>query len=105
MTKATDDYGCAEALGKNSINSIKTADIVRDNSAVDFGCIQDKIPDYSSLGISSDFMFGKIMSAPEIARVFLEQILGLKIDHVEILERQKGIDEKPDARSVRLDIY
>ena len=61
--------------------------------------------DYSELGISNDFMFGKIMGEPERCRAFLEQILNIEIEHVEILERQKSIDEKIDARSVRLDIY
>ena len=61
--------------------------------------------EYSKLGISNDFMFGKIMEDPDRCRAFLEQILNIRIDHVEILKRQKTIDEKVDARSVRLDIY
>ena len=64
-----------------------------------------EIQDYSTLPISNDFMFGLVMSEPERCRAFLEQILNIKIDHVEIIERQKGIDEKVDARSIRLDIY
>ena len=64
-----------------------------------------EVQDYSKLGISNDFMFGRIMEEPERCRAFLEQILNIQIDHVEILERQKSIDEKIDTRSVRLDIY
>ena len=63
------------------------------------------IRDYSELGISNDFMFGKIMENEERCRVFLEQILNIRIDHIENLDRQKTIDEKIDAHGVRLDIY
>ncbi|MDD7114012.1 MAG: PD-(D/E)XK nuclease family transposase, partial [Lachnospiraceae bacterium] len=45
------------------------------------------------------------MSDPERCKFFLEQILDIQIDHVEYLEKQKTIDMKIDARSVRLDIY
>ena len=48
---------------------------------------------------------GKIMEDPERCRAFLEQILHIKIHHVVILDKQKTIDEKIDARGVRLDIY
>ena len=51
------------------------------------------------------FMFGYVMSDPERCKFFLEQILDIQIDHVEYLEKQKTIDMKIDARSVRLDIY
>lgn len=63
------------------------------------------VQDYSELGISNDFMFGKIMEDEERCRVFLEQILNIRIDHIENLDRQKTIDEKIDAHGVRLDIY
>ena len=60
---------------------------------------------YSELGLSNDFMFGKIMQNEKICKTFLEQILNLEIDHIEYIESQKTINEKIDARSVRLDIY
>lgn len=60
---------------------------------------------FDSIGITDDFMFGYVMSDPDRCKLFLEQILDLKIDHVEYLEKQKTIDEKIDARAVRLDIY
>lgn len=60
---------------------------------------------YETLGISNDFMFGKIMQDENICRPFLEQILGIRIHHIEYLEKQKSVDLKADARSVRFDIY
>ena len=63
------------------------------------------IPEYSTLGISNDFMFGHVMSDPKLCKEFLQQILNIKIDHVEMLESQKSIDEKADAHGIRLDIY
>lgn len=64
-----------------------------------------KIPEYEKLGISNDFMFGKIMQDETICKPFLEELLGFKILHIEYLEAQKTIDLKADARSVRFDIY
>lgn len=60
---------------------------------------------YEELGISNDFMFGRIMQDPKICKPFLERILGISIHHIEYIEPQKAIDLKVDARSVRLDLY
>lgn len=60
---------------------------------------------YESLGISNDFMFGRIMQDERICKLFLEEILRISIHHIEYLEPQKNIDLKSDARSVRFDIY
>ena len=60
---------------------------------------------WESIGLSNDFLFGKIMRKPALCKRMLEIILGVKIDHLEYLESQKSIDEEWDARSIRLDIY
>ena len=60
---------------------------------------------YESLGISNDFMFGKIMSDEKICKPFLETLLSMKIDHIEYLDDQKTVNPKVDAHSVRFDIY
>lgn len=65
----------------------------------------NRMVDFENVGFSNSFMFGKIMEKPERAKPFLEQILGFKIDHIEYLEREKGIDEKFDGRGIRMDIY
>mgnify|MGYP000072668082 FL=1 len=64
-----------------------------------------QIQKYEELGFTNDFMFCKIMQDKNICKPFLEEILGIKIDHIEYLEPQKTIDLKVDAKSVRLDIY
>ena len=60
---------------------------------------------YESLGISNDFMFGRIMMDEKICKPFLENLLNIKIDHIEYLEPQKSVNLKIDAHSVRFDIY
>lgn len=60
---------------------------------------------YENLGISNDFMFGKIMSDEKICKPFLEKLLGIQIDHIQYLDAQKTVNPKVDAHSVRFDIY
>ena len=60
---------------------------------------------WEEIGISNDFMFGKVMRDPDLCRELLERILETEIDHVEYPEEQKTIDLRADARSVRLDVY
>lgn len=62
--------------------------------------------DWDELGISNDFLFGKIMRDPELCRELLQRILPeLDIDRIEYAETQKSIQPDVDARSVRLDVY
>ena len=50
---------------------------------------------WEELGISNDFLFGKIMQDPELCKELLQRILpDLAIDHVEYPELQKGIKSK-----------
>lgn len=67
--------------------------------------MSENIVPYEQLGLSNDFMFGKLMQNEQLCKPFLEQVLDIHIDHLVYLERQKTIDEKIDGRSVRLDIY
>lgn len=48
---------------------------------------------YEKLGLANDFMFGKIMQSERYCKPFLEQLLGISIDRIEYVERQKVIDE------------
>ena len=61
---------------------------------------------WEELGISNDFLFGKVMQNPELCKELLQRILpDLKIDHVEYPELQKTIKEDFEAKGVRLDAY
>lgn len=62
--------------------------------------------DWEELGISNDFLFGKIMRNPELCKELLQRILPhLEIDRIKYPETQKSIQPDVDARSVRLDVY
>lgn len=61
--------------------------------------------EWEELGISNDFLFGKVMQDPELCKELLEVILNVPIERVEYPELQKTIDIAQDARSVRLDVY
>lgn len=62
--------------------------------------------DWESLGLSNDFLFGKVMSNPKLCIQLLERIFPeLEIERIEYPELQKTIKEDVDARSVRLDVY
>ena len=57
------------------------------------------------LRITDDFLFGEVMSDPEICKPLLEYILDIKIDNISYPEKQKVIDVMIDAKSIRLDIF
>ncbi|MFG6356412.1 MAG: Rpn family recombination-promoting nuclease/putative transposase [Acetatifactor sp.] len=61
---------------------------------------------WEELGISNDFLFGKIMQDPELCKELLKRILpDLEIERIEYPELQKSINLDMDARSIRLDVY
>ena len=62
-------------------------------------------PRWEELQIKDDFMFGVIMSNPEICRLTLERILGVPIEKIEYLEKQKYIAVARDRHAIRLDVY
>ena len=65
-----------------------------------------KQKNWEELGISNDFLFGKVMQNPELCRELLQRILpNLKIDRIEYPQLQKSINVDMDAHSVRLDVY
>ena len=61
---------------------------------------------WESLGISNDFIFGKVMQDEELCAELLRRVLpDLDIERVEFPEKQKTISEGIDSRGVRLDIF
>ena len=68
--------------------------------------LREQKTDWEELGISNDFLFGKVMQDAELCRELLQRILpDLKIDRIEYPEAQKSIRLDMDAKSVRLDVY
>ncbi len=62
--------------------------------------------EWEKLGISNDFLFGKVMQDAKLCKELLQIIFpDMKIDHIEYPALQKTINMDADAKSVRLDVY
>ncbi len=60
---------------------------------------------YKELTFGNDFIFAKVMRNQKLCKKLLEVILGIEISSIEYIEDQLTLDEKPDSKSVRLDVY
>lgn len=70
------------------------------------GTINEKpYKDFKDLDLTNNFLFSKVMLDPELCRELLEIILDIEIERIEYLEMEKTLDEKPEAKGVRLDVY
>ena len=57
------------------------------------------------LNLEDDFLFAKVMSDKEICKEFLERLLEIDIEKIEMPENQKTIDLLLESKGIRLDIY
>ena len=65
-----------------------------------------KSPAWEELTFANNFMFCKIMeSEPEICRRLLEILLHIKVERLEMPHSEHTMQEAPDAKSVRFDVY
>ncbi len=65
-----------------------------------------KYPAWEELTFANNFMFCKIMETePEICRHLLEILLHVKIERLEMPHSEHTMQEIPDAKSVRFDVY
>lgn len=64
-----------------------------------------KIIPLKELPLSDNFMFGAVMSDPEVCRPFLEAVLQKKIVSVQSIHKEETIANYPGLRGVRLDVY
>ena len=62
-------------------------------------------PPLRSLPLSNDFMFGMVMTRPDICKLFLEGLLGKRIAKIEYIDRQKDNTDSYDFHGIRLDVY
>ena len=61
--------------------------------------------DFNELDLTNNFLFLKVMQDPDLCRKLLEIILDVEIERIEYSEKEKTLDEKLEAKSVRLDVY
>ena len=59
----------------------------------------------SELPLHNDFMFGQVMRSEEICKLFLEELLGLDIQRIEFIDRQKDLTDSYEYHGIRLDVY
>ena len=57
------------------------------------------------LNLEDDFLFAKVMSDKGICKEFLEKLLDVEIEKIEMPENQKTIDLLLECKGIRLDIY
>lgn len=61
---------------------------------------------WDELGLSNDFIFGKVMRNPALCKELLQLILPeLDIDHIEYPESQKTFQADTDSKGIRVDVY
>ena len=63
------------------------------------------IKSLQELSLEDDFLFAKVMSDKSICKEFLEKLLEIDIERIEMPENQKVIDLLLDSKGIRLDIY
>lgn len=60
---------------------------------------------FQELNLSDDFLFAKVMEDEEILKPVIEKILGIRIQRLTLVQPQKVIEIKPEAKGIRLDIF
>lgn len=66
---------------------------------------EEPIKDFKDLDLTDNFMFTKVMTDPRLCKELLEAILGVEIERIVYSEKEYTLDEKADAKGVRLDVY
>ena len=60
---------------------------------------------YDELFFTDDFLFTKIMRAPQIAKGVVQSLLGIKVKKIEFITSQYSIDGLYGGKGIRLDAY
>lgn len=66
---------------------------------------QRKIIPLSELPLRNDFMFGEVMRTSDICQLFLEELLGIRIQRIEFIDKQKDLSDSYTYHGIRLDVY
>lgn len=67
--------------------------------------LQYEITPLSELPLRNDFMFGEVMRTSEICQLFLEELLGIRIQRIEFIDKQKDLSDSYTHHGIRLDVY
>lgn len=67
--------------------------------------LEKEIIPLSELPLRNDFMFGAVMRSHDICKLFLEELLGVRIGRIEFIDRQKDLTDSYTYHGVRLDVY
>ena len=63
------------------------------------------IKKWETLTLADDFIFCRVLTNEEVCKALLEQMLNIKIDHLEYLQSQQTIDVTLASKGIRLDVY
>jgi len=67
--------------------------------------MESKHTPFEQLTITNKFMFAMVFSHKEIAKPFLEAVLGIKIYELREPEPEKTIEVSPVSKGVRFDVF
>ncbi len=85
--------------------SLSFSDLIQGSVELKREVLFMKFKPIEELTFTDDFMFGYVLHNPEICKELLEQLLQIKIDHVEYPKLQETINSYYDSKGVRLDVY
>jgi hypothetical protein len=97
---------------QKGINGMKSMERERENRNTEASDIdippelqEQKKKEFQNLNLSDDFLFGMVMSNPEVCQITLEKILGIQIESIEIPIVEYTIKSSHEQKGVRLDVY
>ena len=60
---------------------------------------------WQDLKLTDDYLFSQIMREEDFCKLFLEMLMGIKVEKVVYLEAQKEVNLFPQAKGIRMDVY
>ena len=60
---------------------------------------------WKDLKLTDDYLFSQIMREEDFCKLFLEMLMGIKVEKVVYLEAQKEVNLFPQSKGIRMDVY
>lgn len=60
---------------------------------------------FQELNLSDDYLFEKVMENEIVLKAVIEKILDIRISRLEIIQPQRMIEIRPEAKGIRLDVF